>query len=172
MEPTWLRIIRVWCAQPGRTGPTFPFVFGATRQPVGAPVEDEANAQTESTSLLSAMKVHCFAGEYLAVRECSMIRQPVISIQRDYAPKTGPWSDLSIGVDGLHISLPPLSSEEAEEQLWIRSRDAILLGRYSFNRENRASSRWTVPIARSSSSRCTANYHPGSLTSVHTAPCT
>ena len=92
-EPSWLKIIRAWCAQPGRTGPTFPFVFGAIRTPPGEPVT-EGQARVDFVSLVDAMKSYAHTGEFLAVHDCPIIRQPVITIQRNPFPTSGPWADL------------------------------------------------------------------------------
>lgn len=125
-EPNWLKVIRAWCSQPGRTGSTFPFVFGAVRSPPGAVVPDETRAHQEFETLIAEMKSHQQEGESLAVHQCSVIKQPVITIQlKRQAPQTDPWADVFRDVDNLHISLPAFASAEAEMELWRRSRAAI-----------------------------------------------
>lgn len=132
-KPAWLRVIEHWCAKPGRTGPTLPYVFGAIRTPPGAPVADEPTARAEFDALLDAMDGYDYPGKYFSVRRCSIIGQLIVALEHQQSPTTGPWASFDDEVGNLQISIAGLSQTDARTELWRLSRADILAAHYSYS---------------------------------------
>lgn len=136
-EPNWLKVIRYWGQQPGKTGPTLPFIFGATRTPVGCPPGSDEIAWNALDDLLMTMRQYKHSnGEYCAVRMCSVISEPVFTIERVDCWDTSIWGSGEDADDALTIYLGSMSQQEAASELLSRSLRAINQGHYS-KREGR-----------------------------------
>lgn len=131
-EPSWLRIVRHWGKLPGKTGPTLPFVFGATRVPAGRHSSSRSIACSDFDDLLMEMRRHeHLRGDYCAIRMCSVIRQPIITVERTEIYDTALWGGNGQDIDNLECSLGTLSSEESFTELRRQCIPHIFAGHYS-----------------------------------------
>jgi hypothetical protein len=125
MEPNWLQVLDAWVAQPSnppKVGLSLPFLFGATRTPIGAKIRAAAAAESQFFELLDSIQQYRYDGKQFAIKRCNHVSGHLILSAEDAVGGNG----------GLVFYLGGLTPAEARSLVWRESRESILEGNYSF----------------------------------------
>lgn len=129
----WLRILNQWVPRGmGNTGPTLPFLIGASR--LNSPAAGRPDI-SDMSRLLAAL--HNSTTHYIKIEECGTLHQPVAAeYSRTYVMSAEELVRKPSGTGSLHISKQYQHSGDLEAacaSLWAITEDALSQQHYSYH---------------------------------------
>ncbi len=136
MEERWFRLLTYWQKSEWRHALSFPFLIGALRTPIGAPLGSEETARPNLGGLLDAVRNHNSDGYYLHIYRCPDLAQLVLRQVSGSPYQSTPIPPSSGGRCVLYTSdgvLPSSSSpfDDLFAAIWNECGQAIQLGHFS-----------------------------------------
>ena len=136
MDERWFRLLTHWQKNEWRHALTIPFLIGALRTPIGAPLDSEEVALSALRTLLNAVRDHCSEYYYLHIYRCPNLSKLVLRQVNGSPYHSVPIPSSSGSECVLYVSDGILASSSSPFDdliavVWSECGEALRLGHFS-----------------------------------------